>query len=58
MNQFLITDVSIFTSRELLQEILEMHFAGGWRFVSSAVCQLESVASGGEVLRLIFEKVQ
>lgn len=58
MNQYLITDVSVFISRELLQETLEVHYSGGWRFLSSVICQHPSVATGGSVLRLIFEKVQ
>lgn len=58
MRQYMVTDVSLFIERNDLHELLESNYSLGWRFVSSVICQHASVATGGSVLRLIFEKVQ
>lgn len=58
MNQYMITDVSVFIEQYDLQDLLDANYALGWRLVSSVICQHASVATGGSVLRLIFEKVQ
>ena len=58
MQQYMVTDVSVFIKRNDLQDLLNSNYSLGWRFVSSVICQHASVATGGSVLRLIFEKVQ
>lgn len=57
MDQYMIADVSVFIEQPVLLNLLESNYLRGWRFVSSVICQHASVATGGSVLRLIFERV-